>query len=186
MVSFGSRAMSNGWVHAFRRPALALLLAASLLVLAVSPAVAVSTTSTVSATVSVNARAKLALSSNTLTFPDDDPDVAPSLSPTEGAMAVTVKARTAANSAVTLTVIANGDFTNGNGDTIPISNLTWSGSGSGFQPSGTMSKTTAQAVGTWTGSGVRNGSLSFALANDWNYAAGSQYTATLTFTLTAP
>ena len=84
---------------------------------------------------------------------------------------------------MTLTCLAGGDLTSGS-DTIPISDVTWTAEGSGFV-AGTMNKTTAQPVGSWTGSGHRTGTLSFLLANDWNHATGS-YTATATYTLTSP
>jgi hypothetical protein len=48
-----------------------------------------------------------------------------------------------------------------------------------------MNKATAQTVGSWTGSGNRSGTQSYALANSWNYATGA-YTAMATYTLTAP
>ena len=69
-------------------------------------------------------------------------------------------------------------------NTIAISNVTWTATGTGFR-AGTMSRTTSQLVGRWTGSGTRTGTLSFFLANSWSYATGN-YTQRVTFTLTAP
>jgi hypothetical protein len=98
-------------------------------------------------------------------------------------MTVDVKGRTSAGSNVTLTVFSNQDLTSGS-DAIGIANLTWTATGTGFA-AGTMNKTTAQTVGSWTGSGSRAGAVTLKLANSWAYNAGS-YTATLTYTLTAP
>jgi hypothetical protein len=136
---------------------------------------------TVSATVS--ATAKLSLGSTTVSFPNADPDTTSSITASEGAISVTAKSKTGAASSTTLTLLASADLTSGS-DTIAVSNVTWTVSGSGFA-AGTMNKTTAQSVGSWTGSGNRSGTQTFALANSWNYATGN-YSATGTYTLTAP
>jgi hypothetical protein len=136
---------------------------------------------TVSATVA--ATAKLTLSRNTVAFPDADPDVTPSIPATGGAITVDAKGKTGAASLITLTLVAATDLTSG-GDTIAISNVTWTATGAGFV-AGTMSTATAQTVGSWTGSGNRSGTQSYVLANSWSYATGS-YTAAATYTLTAP
>ena len=138
-------------------------------------------TVTVSAT--VNAKAKLTLSQSTLTFADADPTATPSITATEGAVNVTVASRTSTSGAVTLTVLAGGDLVSGS-DSIGINNITWGASGGGFV-GGTLNKTTAQSVGSWTGSGSRSGTVTHALANSYSYATGS-YTASITYTLTAP
>lgn len=98
-------------------------------------------------------------------------------------MDIDVKARTSAAGSVTLTVLASGDLASG-GNTIPVANLTWTSSGSGFQ-NGTSNKTVAQPVGSWTGSGNPNGAQTCALANSWTYVTGT-YTVTLNYTLTTP
>jgi hypothetical protein len=135
-----------------------------------------------SVTVNVNARAKLTLSAASITFADADPDVTPTLA--APALDVGVKARTSGGSSVTLTVVASDDLKTAGGDTIPISGLTWTATGASFV-AGTSDKTTAQSVGTWTGSGNRTGTQSYSLPNSWSYAIGS-YAATLNYTLTAP
>jgi hypothetical protein len=66
---------------------------------------------------------------------------------------------------------------------IPIGNLSWTVTGSGFA-AGTAA-TTDVSVGSWTGPGTRNGTQTYELVNSWAYATGS-YTVTLTYTLTAP
>jgi hypothetical protein len=80
-------------------------------------------------------------------------------------------------------VLASGDLASG-GNSIAVSNLTWTSSGGGFQ-AGTSNKTVAQSVGSWSGSGNQSGSQTYALANSWTYATGT-YTVTLNYTLTAP
>jgi|APFre7841882724_1041349.scaffolds.fasta_scaffold35411_4 hypothetical protein len=136
---------------------------------------------TVSATVA--ASAKLTLSVATVTFPDADPDLVLSIPNTEGAITVTAKGKTTTGSFVTLTLQAAGDLASG-GDTIAISNVTWTAAGAGFVP-GTMSSVTAVPVGSWLNSGSRTGQLSFFLANDWAYPVGN-YSIGATYTLTAP
>ena len=79
--------------------------------------------------------------------------------------------------------MAQGDLISGS-NSIAISNVTWTASGSGFS-GGTMSKSTSQSVGQWKGSGTYTGTLAFFLRNSWSYASGN-YTQRVTFTLTAP
>ena len=161
-----------------------LLIGAAIAALAlVQPLGAATATSNVTVAATVAASAKLTLGASTLTFPDADPETVPSINATEGAVSITAKARTSAAGAVTLTLLAGGDLTSG-ANTIAISNVTWTASGTGFV-AGTMNKTTAQSVGSWTGSGTQTGTASFKLANSWNYATGS-YTGSATYTLTAP
>lgn len=131
----------------------------------------------------VSARASLTLGQSSINFPDADPDATPSIAATENAVSVTAKVRTGSNSAATLTHLAGGDLTSGS-DTILISNVTWTASGAGYQ-AGTMNRSTAQTAGSWTGSGNRNGSFSYFLANSWSYATGT-YAASSTYTLTTP
>ena len=133
--------------------------------------------------VTVNARAKLTLSTNTINFPDADPDTTPFIPASENAVSVTVKVRTGYSSSATLTHQASGNLTSGS-NSIPISNVTWTATGSGFS-SGAMSSGAAQTVGFWTGSGTQSGALNFSMGNSWSYTAGT-YTVSSTYTLTAP
>jgi hypothetical protein len=144
---------------------------------------AASTTSNVTVSATVSATAKLSLSSSTVSFPNADPDTTPSIAATEGAITVTAKGKTSTGSNITLTVLAADDLKSGT-DTIGITNVTWTASGAGFV-AGTMNKSTAQSVASWTNSGSRTGTQTYALANSWSYPTGS-YTATATYTLTAP
>jgi hypothetical protein len=148
-----------------------------------APAAAQATaTATVNVTVNVSARAILDLNgTNAVTFADANPDTVPSIA--APAISVDVKGRTSGGSNLTLTVVSNQDLTSGS-DTIGIANLTWTATGGGFA-AGTMNKTTAQTVGSWGTSGTHSGTVTLALANSWAYNAGA-YTATLTYTLTAP
>ena len=144
---------------------------------------AATTTSGVTISVAVSALAKLTLSAATVTFVNADPDTTSSITASEGAITITAKAKTATGASVTLTVLAANDLKSGT-DTITINNVTWTASGTGFA-AGTMNKTTAQSVASWTGSGNRIGTQTYALANSWNYPTGA-YSATATYTLTAP
>ncbi len=138
---------------------------------------------TVTVNAAVSATAKLALGASSIHFVDADPDVISSIPQTEPAITISAKAKTSTGGNVTLTVVAGSDLTSGT-DTIAISNITWTVTGvTGYVP-GTMSKT-AQSLGSWTNSGTWTGTQTYALANSWAYHTGS-YTATLTYTLTAP
>ena len=103
--------------------------------------------------VNVNARAKLAIGTGTITFNDADPDVVATF--TSAPVSFDVKARTTAGGAVTLTVQAAGNFTNGSSN-IPLNTLQWTATGTGYQ-AGSSDSTNPQTVGTWTGSGHRVG-----------------------------
>ena len=144
---------------------------------------AATATSNVTVSATVAATAKLSLSSSTVSFANADPDTMPSIAATEGAITVTAKGKTSTGSNITLTLLAADDLKSGT-DAIAITNVTWTVSGAGFV-AGTMNKTTAQSVASWTNSGSRSGTQTFALANSWSYPTGS-YTATATYTLTAP
>lgn len=137
-------------------------------------------TVTVSATVSP--KAKLTVGAASVSFNDADPDVTPLLTAT-AALSLNVRSRTAAASNVTLTVQSGGDLTNADSETIPIANLTWTATGTGYV-AGTMG-TAATSLGSWTGGGNELGTQTYQLVNSWNYRTGT-YSATITYTLTAP
>lgn len=125
--------------------------------------------------------ALLSLSSTGLTFPDASPDAMPQVPAPP--LTVTAKARTTRNAALRLTMIATDHLRSGV-NTIPIDAITWTSTGAGFV-GGTASRTTAQLVGQWTGSGVRIGTQQYRFRNLWTYATGT-YTVTFTYTLTSP
>ena len=145
---------------------------------------AATTTSNLTVNTTIAARAILILGSASVNFPDSDPTSVLSIGATENPVSVTARIRTGSASVATLTAQTGGDLVSG-GNTIAISNVTWTGTGTGFSATGTMNKSVGQSVGSWTGSGEQIGSNSFFLVNSWNYATGV-YTATVTYTLTAP
>ena len=147
------------------------------------PLSAATDTKPITVSASVAATAKLTLSIATVSFPDADPDLVPSIANSEGAVTVTAKGKTTTGSNVTLTLQAAGDLASGS-DTIPISNVTWTAAGTGFV-AGTLSSISAVSVGSWANSGNRTGQLSFFLANSWDYEVGT-YSVGATYTLTAP
>ena len=102
---------------------------------------------------------------------------------TWGPVSLDVKARTTAGGAVTLTVQAAGNFTNGSSN-IPLNTLQWTATGTGYQ-AGSSDSTNPQTVGTWTGSGHQSGSHTYTLPNSWSYATGT-YNVTLNYTLATP
>ncbi len=156
----------------------------ALVVASVQPAAAqVTATQVVSVSATVSTTAKLTVGSPTVSFPNADPDNTPSIQASEGAIAITAKAKTGAAGNVTLTILAGSDLISGS-DSIVISNVTWTAGGTGFVP-GTMNSVSAQSVGSWTGSGNYSGTQTFFLANSWNYRVGN-YGASATYTLTAP
>jgi hypothetical protein len=138
-------------------------------------------TLTINATVA--ARAELVLAPTTINFADSSPTTVSSV-PADNPVAVTARVRTGKATAATLTVASANDLTSGS-DTIPISAVSWTASGAPFI-AGTLNKASAQSAATFgNGSGTYNGTYSFVLANNWTYNTGS-YTATVTYTLTAP
>ena len=153
------------------------------LFLVTGSAIAATATSNLSIGATVANTAKLSLGSASIAFPDADPDTTLSIPSTPASVTVDAKAKTTTSGSVTLTVVTGGDLVSGS-DTILIGNVTWTAAGAGFA-AGTMNRTTPQSAGSWSGSGNRSGTFSYALANSWAYATGS-YTATATYTLTAP
>jgi hypothetical protein len=145
------------------------------------PAEAQTATSTFSA--NLGGIAKLSLSSNTLSFPDADPDTVPLVPAAGGAITITAKARASLAATVTLTVLAADDLRSGV-DTIPASALTWMASGAGFV-NGTVSRATPQVVASWTGSGIRTGTQTYRFQNSWSYRTGT-YSVSLLYTLVSP
>ena len=140
-------------------------------------------TATQTITANINSAASLTLGSPTITFTSTSSTGTTPATEGGNSFSVSAQARTGSSSTVTLTVLAGGDLTSG-GNTIAINNVTWTATGTGYA-NGTLNKTTAQSVGSWTGSGLYNGTMSFFLANSNSYAVGT-YTATITYTLTAP
>jgi len=126
--------------------------------------------------------AKLIVDTNTVTFPNVDPDETKQVPAIQNDIKITVKARTGSSSPVNLNIVADGDLTSGS-ETIPIQNVTWQATGPGFL-SGTLNRSSVLA-GSWTGSGIREGAFRYFLNNSWNYQKG-EYQVTVTYTLTTP
>jgi hypothetical protein len=148
-----------------------------------SRAHAVTSTQTMTLTATISPSVTLSLGSNSITFGNADPLSVSSIAATEGAITVTAKARTPFNVGVNLTVLASDDLKSGS-STIGIENVSWTATGSGFQ-GGTLSKTAAQTVGSWTGPGTRSGTISYSLTNNPSFPTGT-YSTTLTYTLSTP
>jgi hypothetical protein len=129
------------------------------------------------------AKLDLSVSPSSIMFASSDPDLVPLVS----AAPITVQIRVRQNKGPwELTVLANGDLISG-ADTVDITNVTWTATPAPPFQGGTLSKTVAQrlAFGTGMVNPAENGSVTFRLANSWNYAAGT-YSQTLVFTLSAP
>ncbi len=140
-----------------------------------------SMTFTLNPTISATAKLKFGLLA--LNFPDQDPDGFPSVSADVNPLSVTSSARTGSSSTTTLTCLASGDLVAGT-NSIPITNMSWTSSGSGYLP-GAMSRTIAQNAGSWRGPGQYTGTFSYVLTNLWSYVIGN-YSTTINYTLTAP
>lgn len=138
---------------------------------------------TTTLSVNLGSLARVAFASTTIGFPNADPDTVPKVAGTPASIAITAKSRTTRNSQVTLTVQSTDDLRSGV-TVLPASLITWTATGTGFV-AGTLSRTSAQVVGTWTGSGVRSGSQSLFFENRWTHPPGT-YTITLVYTISAP
>jgi hypothetical protein len=133
--------------------------------------------------VSINGLARLQLSTTSVSFPDSNPDLVPQVPVAGGPLTITVKGRTAVNATLRLSVLAGDDLRFGT-RTLPVSNITWTATGTGFV-AGTLSRTTPQTVGSWVGSGARTGTQNLLFRNLWTHPTGT-YTLTTTYTLSSP
>jgi hypothetical protein len=129
------------------------------------------------------ARLELSVSPASIAFSSANPDVAPTIAAAPAV--VTIRIRQSAGP-WSLTVLANGDLLAGSA-AVDISNVSWTATPAPPFQNGTLSKTVAQRMASGTGNvnPAQNGSVTFRLANSWNYSAGT-YTQTLVFTLSAP
>ncbi len=151
--------------------------------LAAAPAAGQVATATLTAT--LNPVARLSLSTNSISFPDADPDIFPILTASPASVLVSARARAAHGSTITLTIQAGDDLRSGV-LTIPADTITWTASGLGFVGDTVgLSRTSAQTVASWNASGVYNGTQSFAFRNLWTHPTGT-YTLTMLYTLSAP
>ncbi len=125
--------------------------------------------------------AKLELSTGSIGFPYYDPDDKQELVASD--VTIRVWARSSPGSQIRVTVYAQYELESGS-DKIPLSNLSWTGGGTGFQNCDAMSKGTDVTVALFDHSGIYEGTQTYKLANSWGYAPGS-YSTTLVYTLTA-
>lgn len=124
----------------------------------------------------------LRLSPANITFPDASPDLVPVIGPVP--VLVTVKGEGRPGYPWILTLVADSDLRSGP-DVIPISVLSWQASPSPPFSGGTLSVVTPTQVGTGIAHINTVAQFGFSMSNSWSYNAGT-YTATATFTLTAP
>ncbi len=131
------------------------------------------------------------ISQTTITFTDQVPPVQPNpgtatLTGNPNPVNVRVFAIVLPSSSLQLTVRANGDLTKGVGSDIPISAISWTVTGSGYQ-AGTMSTSTDITSGQWTGSILHwhAGTFTYLFARDYANQEPGNYTATATYTLSS-
>lgn len=126
----------------------------------------------------------LSVSPRVVSFPLSDPDTVPIIdaAPVE----VSYRVRQNLRGTWILTIRANGDLVSGS-STVDISNVTWVAAPAPPLQSGTLSRTVEQTLASGSGNAnpLQRGSITFRLANSWNYDAGT-YTQTVVFTLSAP
>jgi hypothetical protein len=128
-------------------------------------------------------RLEISVSPTSIAFPSANPDVSPVIA--AAPVVVTIRIRQSSGP-WSLTVLANGDLIAG-ASTVDITNVSWAATPAPPFQNGTLSKTVAQRMASGTGNvnPATNGSVTFRLANSWNYDAGV-YTQTVIFTLSAP
>ena len=138
-------------------------------------------TTTIQATVVVGNQARLTVTGD-ITFPDSDPDSVSSI-PASAGVSISARARVAPLQGLRVTVEADDTHIDETTNTIPVTALTWTATGTNFL-GGTMSDAPVN-VAAWTGPSNQTGTQSYVLANSWNYAPGT-HVVTLTYTLTTP
>jgi len=128
-------------------------------------------------------RLEITVSPTSVSFPSANPDVSPVVA--AAPVVVTIRIRQSSGP-WSLTVLANGDLLAG-ASTVDITNVSWTATPAPPFQTGVLSKTVAQRMASGSGNvnPATNGSVTFRLANSWNYSAGV-YTQTVTFTLSAP
>jgi hypothetical protein len=128
-------------------------------------------------------RLELSVSPTSISFASANPDVQPVVAAAPIVVSIRIRQSSGPWS---LTVLANGDLIAGP-STVDITNVSWTATPAPPFQNGTLSKTVEQRMASGTGNvnPATNGSVTFRLANSWNYNAGV-YTQTVTFTLSAP
>ena len=128
------------------------------------------------------AKLSLRLTPGNITFPDASPDLVPVIGPVP--VMVTVKGEGRPGYPWVLTLVADSDLRSGP-DVIPISVLSWAASPSPPFSGGTLSVVSPARIGSGTAHINTVARFDFSMLNSWSYNAGT-YTATATFTLSAP
>jgi len=108
------------------------------------------------------------------------PDSSPSVTATPSSF--TAQVVTSNTTTWTLTVSASDAYLDPTTRLIPVGNISWTASGTGFV-NGSLS-VSPQTVASGSGSGTFSGTLSFVMLNRWTYPTG-MYTDTITYTATA-
>jgi len=128
-------------------------------------------------------RLELSVSPTSISFASANPDVQPVVAAAPIVVSIRIRQSSGPWS---LTVLANGDLIAGP-STVDITNVSWTATPAPPFQNGMLSKTVEQRMASGTGNvnPATNGSVTFRLANSWNYNAGV-YTQTVTFTLSAP
>lgn len=168
-----------------RAPWLALLMAAMALISLSLPIPLNAGSSIITLDVQADdsATIQLTIDQTSINFPSANPGSVSKIASSQNPVTITASANIDTGSTATLTALATGDLVSGM-DKISISNVTWTVAGDGFVP-GTMSNGSSVTAGSWQGPDQHVGVFSFFLANSWSYATGN-YSATVTYTLTAP
>lgn len=116
---------------------------------------------------------------NVTDVPENQPTVSGDISPLLRVGAITLPAQT-----VTLIANSSTPMNDGGGHNMPFSTITYTLAGD-FAGSAAFNGTINQQIWQGTGSGLRNGSMSFVYANSYTYPQGN-YTGQITFTLSSP
>jgi hypothetical protein len=130
---------------------------------------------------------QLTVGQTTISFPDANPDLVPSITSTPTPVAVTVRVTGNGGRPWSLTIAA-ADHLRSGASVIAINNVTWTSSttANGFLAGGALAVSPAQTVASGTGNmNTRTSNLTFQLANLWTFDPGN-YSTSATFTLSAP
>ena len=167
-----------------RRHLLAIAAAALVLATAVENLCAQTLTGAITVTAAFNSRIKLTFDRTAVIFDTAAYDINTVVPVLADPLTVSAKARVPPNTRIVLTVQASGPFTSG-GSTIPVSKLSWTMTGTGFQAGGTANEHAAKTLGSWRGPGSWTGPQVYEFLDSWDYAVGT-YSVTMTYTLSAP
>lgn len=128
----------------------------------------------------------LTVTPGSMSFPDANPDMIPSLNSIPTTIQVAVRVVGDPNVPWQLTLAASDHLRSG-ADIITVNNVTWTASPATppWTAGGTLALAPGQTVASGTGIVNQVGDLQFWLANLWTYAPGV-YSTTATFTLSAP